>query len=78
MHNRSPQFQKSRAAAAIALSEIGDQRAIPLLKESLQSGIFDLQYASLLGLKKLSETIQLDWLPENADPLIRAKAEAIA
>ena len=78
LNNRAPQFQKSRAAAAIALSEIGDQRAIPLLKESLQTGIFDLQYGSLLGLKKLGETIQLDWLPENTDPLIRAKAEAIA
>ncbi|WP_293028708.1 hypothetical protein, partial [Moorena sp. SIO3I8] len=33
VHNKAPQFQKSRAAAAIALGNLGDKRAIPLLKD---------------------------------------------
>lgn len=77
LNNRAPQFQKSRAAAAIALGEMGETRAIPLLKECLQTGIFDLQYAALLSLKKLGETVQLDALPDKIDPLIKAKTESL-
>ncbi|NET54782.1 MAG: HEAT repeat domain-containing protein [Symploca sp. SIO2E6] len=53
LQNTMPQFQKSRAGAAIALGNIGDERAIPLLKESANSQIVDLQYASSLALKQL-------------------------
>jgi len=42
LHNKQPQFQKSRAAAAIALAELGDPRAIPELKTCLDSKIWDL------------------------------------
>ncbi|MEY3825192.1 MAG: hypothetical protein RLZZ148_4 [Cyanobacteriota bacterium] len=56
LHNRQPQFQKSRAAAAIALGELGDQRAIGDLKASLETKIWDLQYAALMALKQLGDT----------------------
>ena len=41
LHNSQPQFQKSRAAAAIALGELGEQRAIPQLKACLETQIWD-------------------------------------
>ena len=50
LHNRASQFQKSRIAAAITLGNLGHKRAIPLLKESLETQIFDLKYAFLLAL----------------------------
>jgi bilin biosynthesis protein len=43
LHNKQPQFQKSRAAAAIALGELGDQRAIPELIACLETKIWDLR-----------------------------------
>ena len=55
LHNTSPQFQKSRAAAAIALGNIGAAEAIPVLKETLNTPIFDLKYACLLALEQLGE-----------------------
>ena len=55
LHNTSPQFQKSRAAAAIALGNIGTAKAIPVLKETLDTPIFDLKYACLLALEQLGE-----------------------
>ena len=53
LHNQMPQFQKSRSAAAIALGNLGDPRAIPLLQETLESPIFNLRYASALALQAL-------------------------
>ncbi len=35
LHNTAPQFQKSRAAAAIALANLGDTRAIPSTSRSV-------------------------------------------
>jgi len=55
LQNTMPQFQKSRAGAAIALGNLGDKRAIPLLKEASDSQIFDLKYASSLALKQLED-----------------------
>ena len=55
LNNTSPQFQKSRAAAAIALGNIGAVEAIPILKETLATPIFDLKYACLLALEQLGE-----------------------
>ena len=74
LHNRAPQFQKSRAAAAIALGNLGDERAIPLLKESLKTQIFDLKYACLLALDQLEDTSGRDIAVNDSDWLIRAKA----
>jgi bilin biosynthesis protein len=74
LQNTSPQFQKSRAAAAIALGNLGERRSIPLLQESLTSQIFDLKYACLLALEQLGETRARDIVVNDKDELIRAKA----
>ncbi|NER94152.1 MAG: HEAT repeat domain-containing protein [Symploca sp. SIO1B1] len=55
LQNTMPQFQKSRAGAAIALGNLGDERAIPLLKEASDTQIFDLKYACSLALKQLAD-----------------------
>ncbi|ACK73796.1 PBS lyase HEAT domain protein repeat-containing protein (plasmid) [Gloeothece citriformis PCC 7424] len=73
LQNTAPQFQKSRAAAAIALGEIGDKRAIPALEASLKTPIWDLKYASLMALDKLGEIKSYEIAATDPDPLIRAK-----
>ncbi len=76
LQNPQPQFQKSRAAAAIALGELGDARAIPALKSCLESKIWDLKYAALLALEKFGDTSDRARLENDADWLIREKAKA--
>jgi bilin biosynthesis protein len=80
LQNPQPQFQKSRAAAAIALGELGDPRAIPALKSCLESKIWDLKYAALLALEKFGElgysTSDRAKLANDADWLIREKAKS--
>lgn len=73
LHNTSPQFQKSRAAAAIALGNLQATQAIPLLKQTLDTPIFDLKYACLLALEQLGEN---DWseMVDDQNLLIKAKA----
>ena len=73
LNNTAPQFQKSRAAAAIALANLQATQAIPLLKENLNTPIFDLKYACLLALEQLGEDC---WstVAEDSNPLIKAKA----
>ena len=73
LHNTSPQFQKSRAAAAIALANLRATQAIPLLKETLNTPIFELKYACLLALEQLENPC---WLivADDSNPLIKAKA----
>jgi bilin biosynthesis protein len=78
LENTSPQFQKSRAAAAIALGNIGDRRSIPLLHKSLNSQIFDLKYASLLALEQLGDREGKKIVAEDGDWLIRGKANQIS
>ena len=73
LHNPQPQFQKSRTAAAIALGELGDSQAIPELKKSLQTKIWDLKYATLMALEKLGDTSTHEIAPNEQDWLIRAK-----
>lgn len=75
--NTMPQFQKSRAAAAIALGNLGDTRAISLLKDALNTQIFDLKYASLLALQDLGDRTGKEIAANDSDWLIRAKAGAI-
>jgi bilin biosynthesis protein len=77
LNNRTPQFQKSRAAAAIALAELGDERAIPLLKESLKTNIFDLKYACLLALEQLGDRSGRELVAEDADLLLQAKVSRL-
>jgi bilin biosynthesis protein len=73
LHNTQPQFQKSRAAAAIALGELGDIRAIPELKASLQQRPWDLKYAALMALEKLGNNSD-EMAIANPDWLVQAKA----
>jgi bilin biosynthesis protein len=77
LQNIQPQFQKSRAAAAIALANLGANRAIPLLQESLKTHIFDLKYASLLALEQLGDDTSRQIVANDGDLLIRAKVEKL-
>ena len=76
LHNTQPQFQKSRAAAAIALGELGDARAIPELQKSLEGRLWDLKYASLMALAKLGDHSGAITVDET-DWLVKAKADSI-
>jgi bilin biosynthesis protein len=73
LHNKQPQFQKSRAAAAIALSELGNPSAIPDLKACLETKIWDLKYAALLALETFGELSHHESLAQDPDWLIAAK-----
>lgn len=73
LHNTSPQFQKSRAAAAIALGNLQAIPAIPLLKQTLDTPIFDLKYACLLALEQLGENCWSE-VVDDQNLLIKAKA----
>ncbi|MEH2151915.1 HEAT repeat domain-containing protein [Nostoc sp.] len=74
LHNREPQFQKSRAACAIALGELGDSRAIPEIKICLNTPIWDLKYACLLALDRLGDSSGREICVSDRDWLIGAKA----
>ncbi|MDJ0735008.1 MAG: HEAT repeat domain-containing protein [Nostocaceae cyanobacterium] len=75
LYNREPQFQKSRTAAAIALGELGDKRAIRDLKVCLETKIWDLKYAALMALEKLGDTSGYKIAANDQDWLIREKAK---
>ena len=76
LHNSQPQFQKSRAAAAIALGELGEKRAIPELKACLETKIWDLKYAALMALEKLGDVTGYEIAVADQDWLVRAKVDA--
>jgi bilin biosynthesis protein len=76
LHNKQPQFQKSRAAAAIALAEIGDERAIPEIKACLNTPIWDLKYAALLALEKFCDRSGYEILANDSDLLISEKVKS--
>ena len=76
LHIKQPQFQKSRAAAAIALGELGDPRAIPDLKTCLETKIWDLKYAALMALEQFGDTSGYEQVINDDDWLIREKAKA--
>jgi bilin biosynthesis protein len=78
LHNTQPQFQKSRAAAAIALANLGATDTIPLLKNALTTNIFDLKYACLLALEQLGDYSSCQIAAEDADLLIKTKANKLA
>ena len=77
LFNPEPQFQKSRAAAAIALGEIGDVRAIPELKKVLETRIWDLKYAALMALERLGDLSGHAIAANDDDWLIAARAKAM-
>ncbi len=74
LHNTQPQFQKSRTAAAIALGELGDLRAIPELKKSLETKIWGLKYSALMALEQLGDTSSSSIVAQDTDWLVRSKA----
>jgi bilin biosynthesis protein len=77
LNNREPQYQKSRTAAAIALGEFGDSRAIPALKAGLATPIWDFQYATLLALAQLGDYSGRDIACQDANFLVAAKAHSL-
>ncbi|NER79225.1 MAG: HEAT repeat domain-containing protein [Leptolyngbya sp. SIO1D8] len=74
LYNRQPQFQKSRAAAAIALGELGDRQAIDDLQQCLKTPIWDLKYAALLALEQLGDITSAELVIQDEDWLVRTKA----
>jgi bilin biosynthesis protein len=74
LYNEEPQFQKSRAAAAIALAELGDARAVAPLRGCLDSPIWDLRYAALMALERLGDCSAALRLVHDPDILIRNRA----
>ena len=77
VHNKQPQFQKSRAAAAIALGELGNPQAIPELQACLDSKIWDLKYAALMALAQLGDTSGYKKAVNDEDWLIREVARTL-
>ena len=80
LNNKSPQFQKSRVAAAIALGELSDPgnpnlQAVAALKESLTVPIWDLQYAALMALDQLGQ-INGQLSVESNDWLVQEKLKS--
>ena len=75
LQNSAPQFQKSRAAAALALGNLGETRSIDLLEKSLQTKIFDLKYACLMVSEQLGINSIREIAANDSDLLIRNKAK---
>ena len=75
LHNTSPQFQKSRAAAAIALGNLGAIQAIPDLQKTLDTPIFDLKYACLMALEQLGQNSWSEVINDQNE-IIKAKANS--
>ncbi len=76
LNNDAPQFQKSRMAAAIALGELADSRAIDALKAALAVPIWDLQYAALMALEKFDDE-RASTQPHPADKNIESVADGL-
>ncbi|NJK39712.1 MAG: HEAT repeat domain-containing protein [Oscillatoriales cyanobacterium RM2_1_1] len=74
LNNTAPQFQKSRVAAAIALGQLGNPAAIPLLQQALEQKSFELKYAALIALEQLEDLTGKALLAKDPDWLIQAKA----
>ncbi|WP_088239810.1 HEAT repeat domain-containing protein [Calothrix rhizosoleniae] len=79
LYNQEPQFKKSRTGAAIALGELGDKRAIPVLQANLEeANIWHLKYACLMALDKFRVKWAMPTLhslgAKDSDFLVQAKA----
>ena len=77
LNHPQPQFQKSRAASAIALGNLGVTSAIPELQKTVKSKIFDLKYASILALRQLGAAIPEDAISAEDDLLFQALAKTL-
>ncbi|MEM8506032.1 MAG: HEAT repeat domain-containing protein [Cyanobacteria bacterium P01_D01_bin.1] len=76
LHNKAPQFQKSRVAAAIALGELGNPTVIDELKTATTVPIWDLQYAAILALAQLGVSVG-DLGIESTDWLVQEKLNSL-
>jgi len=76
LSNQAPQFQKSRAAAAISLGNLGYTNSISLLRDNLESAIFDLKYACLIALNQLGDSLGKKIAINDSDLLITSKASS--
>jgi bilin biosynthesis protein len=77
LNNLEPQFQKSRAAAALALAELGDDRAIdPIIAAALAARNWDLRYVALMALDRFPGNSHSLDLTNDADWLVKARATA--
>ena len=74
LHRTEPQFQKSRTAAAIALGELGNKRAIPELQQCFTTPIWDLKYAALMSLEQLGESKLQEFANQDDDWLVQQRA----
>jgi bilin biosynthesis protein len=72
-----PQFMKSRAAAALALGELGNPDAIPALQNCLNAKNWDLRFATIVALEKLGNTDGLKAAIDDNDWMISTKAKAL-
>jgi bilin biosynthesis protein len=77
LHHPQPQYQKSRAAAAIALGELGDRACIPALQSCLTAKPWDLRYATLLVLEKFGEYSDTQQVTQDSDWAVQAKAQSL-
>ena len=78
LDNKAPQFQKSRTAAAIALGELEEAKAIPALISALSVPIWDLQYAALMSLDRLGESnLSQHFDADAVDWLVREKLDSL-
>lgn len=73
LFNNAPQFQKSRAASAIALGNLGEKKAIEALEKALITNIFDLKYACLMVLQQWNYPIDSQIAVNEFDSLLRNK-----
>lgn len=77
LENTAPQFQKSRAAAALALANFGGDTVLHLLRKNVHTDIFDLKYACLLALSQLGDWDTISQFCDDSDILISEKAKSI-
>jgi bilin biosynthesis protein len=73
----APQFMKSRAAAAIALGELGNPDAIPALVTCLDSKLWDLRFSALVALEKLGHRDGLAGAIDDPDWMVQTKAQSL-
>ncbi len=73
LSNPQPQFQKSRAAAAISLGRLGNPNAIPVLRSFTSNKIWTLSYACLMALEQMGESLNGVIKPDSADLFVREK-----
>ncbi len=76
LQNLGDKFVKSRIAAAIALGNLGERKAIPHLLDCLNSKVWKLKYACLLALDCLDDSQGRSLCIHDADWLIQGKASS--